>query len=172
MATMIVETGAVVANANSYVSLADADAYFEIDVNFDATWDALTDTVKEQYLMWATRILDQKVQWKGDKTDEDSALRWPRTGVYDRDGNAIDTDAMPVQLTEAVCELIKYLQTTDVTTSQGADFLKSVEVDVIKIEYQNGAGQSTVPPLFNQILRGLGYYPTPLSSSFARIVKV
>lgn len=168
---LVVEDGSVVTGANSYVSLAAADAYFAMDVQFDDTWDALADAAKEQYLQWATRILDQKVQWKGTKTTDTSPLRWPRTGVYNRDGILIDTDEMPQQLTEAVCELVKFLQTNDPTTSQGVDYLKKVVVDVIEIEYQDGAGQVSAPPILNQILRGLGYYPVPMGHSFHKINK-
>lgn len=167
----VVEDGTVVTGSNSYVDLTFADDYFAIDVEFDSTWDGYADAVKEQYLQWATRILDQKVQWKGDKTDETSSLRWPRTGVTDRDGVSIDTDEMPLQLKQATCELVKFLTTNDPTTSQGVDYLKRVAVDVIEIEYQDGAGQVSAPPILNQLLRGLGYYPVPMGHSFGRIVK-
>lgn len=169
---LIVETGAVIANANSYVSLVEADAYFEVDMAFTAAWTALEDDVKEAYLMWATRVLDQKVTWKGCKTVETSSLRWPRTGVYDRDGIVVQDNVMPLQLKQGTFELAKLLTVTDVTTSQGADYFHRLKVDVIEIEYQMGAGQATTPPMLNQILRGLGFYPMALGHSFGRIVTV
>lgn len=167
-----VEDGSVVANADSYVSVAFADAYFTIDVNYDTTWAALTTADKEQRLKMATRILDQKVKWNGVKVDDTSALRWPRSGVYDRDDILIADDEMPTQLLQLTCEVAKFLETVDPTTSQGADYLKSVKVDVVEIVYQDGSGQPVTPPIFNQLLRGLGYYPTAMGSSFAKIVKV
>ena len=42
--TLTVETGAIVANANSYVSIADCDSYHTLMGN--ATWTG-TDAVKE-----------------------------------------------------------------------------------------------------------------------------
>lgn len=168
---IIVEDGTVVTNANSYVSVAFADNYFEIDEIYFATWDAMSDAEKETRLRWATRVLDQKVIWRGTKTDVDSALRWPRTGVRDRDGNTIDDDEMPVQLMEVTCELAKFLETTDPTTSQGGDALKRIAVDVIEIEYQDGTSQPEAPPIFNQLLRGLGSYPVAGGHMFGKIIK-
>lgn len=167
-----VEDGSVVTDADSYVSVAFADAYFAIDVNYDATWAALSTSDKEQRLKWATRILDQKVRWNGTKVEDTSSLRWPRTGVYNRDDILIEDDEMPLQLKEVTCEVAKLVGTVDPTTSMGADYLKKVVVDVIEIEYQDGAGQPVTPPILNQLLRGLGYYPTALGSHFGRIVKV
>lgn len=168
---LVVEDGSVVTGANSYVSLAYADSYFEIDEGFFTTWDAMDDATKEARLRWATRILDQKVVWKGTKTLETSPLRWPRTGVYDREGDLIDAAEMPEQLLQVTLELAKFLETTNPTTSQGGDALKRIVVDVIELEYQDGAVQAETPPLFNQLLRGLGYYPTAGGFSFGRIVK-
>lgn len=166
-----VEDGTVVANANSYVTVAFAESYFTVDPEFYPTWVLLAQSVQEQYLMWATRILDQKVIWNGTRTDTTSSLRWPRTGVYDRDGTLVADDEIPLQLKQCVCELLKYIQTNDPTTSQSVDYLKRLMVDVIEIEYQDGAAQVATPPILNQLLRGLGHYPVPMGHSFGRIVK-
>jgi len=167
-----VEDGTVVAGANSYVSVAFADAYFSPDLNFSTTWDALTNDAKENSLIWATRILDQKVRWKGSKSDETSDLRWPRTGLVDRDDVTIEDNEIPLQLKELTCEVAKFLQTTDATVSQGGDALKAIVVDVIEIQYQDGAVQPSTPPLFNQLLRNIGFYPMASGHVFGKIVKV
>lgn len=167
---LIVENGTVVTGANTYVSQAYADSYFSIDEKFSATWAAMSDADKETRLRWATRVLDQKVIWRGNKTVATSPLRWPRTGITDRDGNAVGANSMPDQLLQATCELAKFLATADPTTSQGGDALKRIVVDVIELEYQDGVSQPEAPPLLNQLLRGLGTYPSA-GFSFARIVK-
>lgn len=169
---LIVETGSVVTSANSYASLAFADAYFEFDSNALVPWTALSDESKEQYLQFATRVLDQKVQWKGRKTKETSPLRWPRTGVYDRDNIAVDSDEIPDQLKECVCEMAKYLMSgEDPTIGQGAEYIKKVVVDVVEVEYQDGSAQTSLPSILRNLLRGLGTYPSALGNMFARIVK-
>lgn len=168
----VVEDGTVVAGANSYVSVEYADAYFEVDPNFAPVWGAITSlSTKEAYLRWATRILDQKVLWKGEKTDIDSPLRWPRTGVYDRDGNLIPANDMPEQLLEVTCELMKYVFSSDPTAEPSVDYVKRYKVDVVEIEYQENSSLVSTPPLFNQLLRGLGWYPMPGGHYFGKILK-
>lgn len=167
----IVETGSGVVGANSYVTTAFADAYFAIDVNFAATWDDTDAEVKQQRLQWATRILDQKVTWRGTKATDSNPLRWPRAGVFDRDGVVVLSTVIPEQLKQAVCELVKLTTEVDPTTSQGGDALKRLSVDVIEIEYQDDVVQAEAPPILNQILRGLGSYPTSGGHQFARIIK-
>lgn len=168
-----VEDGSVVAGANSYVTLAYANDYFAIDVNAASTWAALTDPNKELYLQAATRILDQKVKWKGDKVDETSALRWPRTGVYDRDDILIEDTEIPDQLKEVVCEMAKYLLSgEDPTVGIGAEAIKRIKADVVEVEYQDGMMQTTVPSFFHSLLRGIGSYPSAFGHQFQRIIKV
>ena len=168
--TFTVETGAVVTGANSYVPVAFADDYFEIDPNFFPIWDALETANKQIFLAWATRILDQKVQWRGYKADEDSALRWPRAGVYDRDKLLIADDEIPEQLKQAVCEVLKFMQSQDPTTSQDVENVKVMKLDVLEIEFQEGTSQTSLPPLINNLLVGLGQWPTG-SFGFARIAR-
>src|SRR5688572_30262693 len=163
-----VEDGTVVAGANSYVTVAFADDYFAVDPNFLATWTALDAEDKEIYLAWATRIVDQKVRWRGTKTDEDSALRWPRTGAYDRDYILIEDDVIPLQLKELVCEFVKFLQQSDPTVSQEVSQIKREKLDVLEIEYQDGTSQSIYPPLFGQLVAGIGSFPSG-AYAFGRI---
>lgn len=168
--TFLPEDGTALEAANSYVTVEEADDHFLIDLNFAATWSALDEEAKQHQLAWATRVLDQKVEWRGTRVDADSGLRWPRTGVYDRDGALIDDDAVPLQVKQAVCELAKFLMTTDLTAGQDVEYLKRVRVDVLEAEWQDGTGQSALPSLINDILFGLGAMPTG-GSRFVRILK-
>jgi len=153
----IVEDGSVVANANSYVTVAYADAYLAANIHVFATWDALLDADKENLLVWATRELDNRVRWKGTKTDPDSALRWPRTGVYDRDNNLIPDDEIPKQLMDAVCELARFFMASDRTADTGKEGLKVLQVDVIRLEFDEYFKTQTLPDEIGFILSGLGY---------------
>lgn len=168
--TFTVETGTQVVGANSYVSVAYADDYFIIDPNFAATWVALSSTQKEYYLAWATRILDQKVVWRGDRYTTTQALRWPRKYVSDVDGNLIDPATIPRQLKEAACEFAKWLHTNDPTAGRDEDNLKRIVVDVVEIEYQDGSAQTAYPSIINQILDPLGRLRVG-GMGFARIVR-
>jgi hypothetical protein len=93
--TLIVEDGTGLTTANSYVSEAEADAYFEIVPAYSDVWAAYTATEKENLLRMATRVLDARTSWEGHKQVDESALRWPRKHVRDRDGLLVDSDLVP-----------------------------------------------------------------------------
>lgn len=166
-----VEDGTPYTDSNSYVTVAYADDYFDIDRVFEATWDALTNDEKQDRLAWASRILDQKVVWKGVKYTETQAMAWPRTGVYDRHGYTIEQTEIPDQVKQAVCEFAKYIQTNDPTVGSGVDYTKKIVLDVLEIEYQEGTSQSSFPNLLNSILRGIGHYTVPGYTAFGTISK-
>ena len=85
------------ANANSYVTLAEANSYFET-VPSSTQWDNKTDDKKNRALIAATRWIDTLVYY-GDRCDDDQALKFPRTN-YQVDGVELafalanDTDAI------------------------------------------------------------------------------
>jgi DnaT-like ssDNA binding protein len=154
--TFLVEDGSGFLNSNSYVSVLDASDYFTVDPNGGPSWTALTTLQQQKQLSWASRILDQKVRWKGQLAVPGSAMRWPRINVFDRDKNAIDSTIVPIQVKQATLELAKFLLTNDLTVGQDVDYLKLVRVDVIELEYQDHTGQSNVPAIINEILAGIG----------------
>ena len=71
---------ALTKGTNSYVLLSEADSYFED--RLDASdWQLAQDSLREQALVTATRILDEK-RWKGVSVSETQALAFPRSGSY------------------------------------------------------------------------------------------
>lgn len=80
--TLTVEDGTVVAGANSYVTVAEADTYFE---NLgEALWTSTaTDEGKEAALAKAASYMQQKyrLSWKGSRVEAFQSLDWPRRGV-------------------------------------------------------------------------------------------
>ncbi len=80
--TIIVEDGSVVANANSYISVADANAYFTTTGDTLWTEDA-DDAAKERALILGAQYMQQKwrLRWKGSRIEAQQRLDWPRTGV-------------------------------------------------------------------------------------------
>ena len=77
---LVVETGAGLANAESYISVADADTYHANRAN--AAWVSVTD--KEAALRKATDYMLQnyRMAWKGVRMTATQALDWPRGYVY------------------------------------------------------------------------------------------
>lgn len=101
--SIIVEDGTGLANAESYVSVANADAYHASIGN--STWTG-TDPVKETALRRAVRYLDgsYRLRFKGIKNKSTQALEWPRAGVIDPSGWVQSSIALPAVLISATCE--------------------------------------------------------------------
>lgn len=105
-ATFEVETGTASSTANSYASVAFADAYHENFGNPSA-WSSLSDAEKEAALRAATRYLDARYrgQWKGLIVDRRQRLSWPRQNVELADGFYYEHTEIPEPLKEA-CSML------------------------------------------------------------------
>ena len=102
--TVVVETGAVTAGANSYASVAEATTYLTARAR-EAAWTAYTTAQKEGYLIEATAYLDAHVQWRGVQISTAQALGWPRGGVVNRYGVSVSASAVPDAVKAAVIEI-------------------------------------------------------------------
>lgn len=103
---LIVETGAVVPGADSYVSLVDADAYL---ANRNKTgWTAATVSVREACLREAAQYLDASYTWLGHIYSELQVLAWPRVVSVDLEGRFVASDSIPQAIKNAQCELAEY----------------------------------------------------------------
>jgi hypothetical protein len=65
---------------NSFVSLIDAEEYFQNRLDA-AAWVAASTLLKEQALVTATMILDN-MSWTGTAIDDHQSLAFPRAGLY------------------------------------------------------------------------------------------
>lgn len=99
--TFTPEDGTGLDDANSYASVALADAYFaERGIS---AWTG-SNTVKEQALVRATDYIEKRFggRFRGRKSTQEQALAWPRTGAYTRDGYPLEE--VPVLLARATAE--------------------------------------------------------------------
>lgn len=78
--SLIIEDGTGLPDAESYVSVADADQYAQ--AMGLSSWLAtdVTEAQKETALRRATQYVDSRYQYKNSKQDADQALEWPRVG--------------------------------------------------------------------------------------------
>jgi len=116
-ATFTVEDGTGVSGANSYLTIADADQY-HLDIGTAAaSWDNLSDAVKQQALRDGTRYLDAAYgeRWKGARADGTNPLDWPRSYVIDTDGFDVESNVIPQGLKDA-CAEAAFRATTETLT--------------------------------------------------------
>lgn len=167
-----VETGAVVAGANSYLALADANTYHSDRGN--ASWTG-TDAVKQAALVKATDYLEQRyrTRWKGIRVDMSQALSWPRAGVQTEDYFEPSTDAresilaglayvvpedtVPNEVKTATAELaLDYLVNGDLNPSLArGGGIASEQVGPVAVSYFPGASGKTERPAIDGLLAPL-----------------
>ena len=129
------------ANSNSYVTLAEANSYFET-VPSSTTWDDKTDDQKNRALIAACRWIDS-LNYYGDRCDEDQALKWPRNNYHVDDVELVCT-AIPVNIKYAQYELARALSndTDAITGAKGTDGLyEEVKLGELEVKY-NTASQA------------------------------
>jgi len=90
--------------SNSYCTLAEVNTYMEGVPWFDSTWDALSDAVKNSWLVFAARAID-RLKLKGSKYDNDQSMEFPRTVTDDY----TDEGYVPQKVKDAQCEMIIWL---------------------------------------------------------------
>lgn len=139
--TLIVEDGTGRPNAESYASVAEADAYHA--ARGGVAWAALIMTEKEVKLRLATDYLQQRFggRWNGYRLTEVQALDWPRYGVV-VDRVTLASNAVPIQVRRACCELALKAITQSLTVDEAAQ-VKSKQVGPISVTYADGARQNT-----------------------------
>jgi hypothetical protein len=174
--TFTVEDGTIVADANSYVALADADDILAADAKKEAIWAALADDVaREKQLVMATAYLDDNFQWFGHKTGpcldppEDQALKWPRRGMRDAEGACIGDGVIPKELKKATVYLAIWLLDNDADESLETEQIKRFRSDEVEIEFQDGYSGRLAPAFLTKLLRCFGYGPN--DRGFKNIVK-
>ncbi len=111
----IVETGAGLHTATSYVSLSYSNQYFAL--NPTSGWADLDNSVKEQALIDATAAIDLLYgqMYKGQPLTDEQALLFPRTSIRINKSQRVEAGSIPVQLKKAVCEVaLKAVQGEDI----------------------------------------------------------
>lgn len=150
------------ADANSYVDVVYADAFFANSIN-NASWPTVLAT-KEAALIEATRIIDTQFDWNGFIGEGDQALRWPRTLAYDMDGRLIAADTIPKILKDAVCNFAYFL-TQSGGLNQTASDLKSLKVGPIDLKFNEGMSVIGVPRFVAKSLQSLGNFQGVIQGS-------
>lgn len=149
MAVIIVETGDIVADANSYVSEAELTTY--------ATDRGITLSGTANQLIIQSMDYTETRNFIGTKYTQGQSLQWPRSGAY-IDGFLVGSDTIPQELKDAQ-------MATAVSIDQGNDPAGTVDratkrekLDVMEVEYQDNASSSpivrSVINAFSKLIKG------------------
>lgn len=143
---LIIEDGTGLANAESFVSVADADTYHGNRGN--TAWAALTTGQKEQDLRKATDYMEQvyRMRWAGYRKTTTQALSWPRYDVPLEDvgyGYAFyASDSVP-QIVKNACAELALKAATDELAPDIDQRVTREKVGPLEVEYAENGVQYT-----------------------------
>ena len=133
---------AITVGTDTYVTVAEADAYFAARYGFDS-WTSLDTPTKEKSLASATQILDLSCAWYGSKVVSDQLLAFPRLP---------DADPVPQAVKDAQCELAFNINSTGSTSTVGDDPLEGLKAGSVAFDFKAGSKSN---PLTNSTIVGL-----------------
>lgn len=151
---------ALTVGTDSYISVADADAYFENQLFSDAWTNATTDT-KEKALKMATAKIDMQ-PLKGRKSVETQTLQFPRMLYSDHAGMWWADAEVPQIVKNATCEEAQAILTTQESANKRGQ-LQAQGVSSFKVgsasetftgRYDNGLLSATAKRLLAPYLGG------------------
>jgi hypothetical protein len=162
------------ANANSYITLTEADTFVEAMISSSdvSKWTTGNDDTRNRALAAAAERLDRE-RFLGARATDTQARQWPRTGVRKPDTYVntyatgfpfrisedyfTDTE-IPDQVKRAQIELAVYLKNNvDGISLGGLEDFKSVKIGNIEVtpDKSGAIGADRVPPMFERYLTGL-----------------
>ena len=162
------------ANANSYLTLSDANSLIDgLVENDDVTaWASATDDQKNRALYTAAQRIDRE-RFLGARATDTQSLQWPRTGVRKPDTYIntyavgfpfrITTDyftdtEIPDQIKKAQVELAVYLNNNkDGLGLSGLEEYKNVKIGNLDVTPNNygSTGADRIPPMVERYFTGL-----------------
>ena len=169
MALTLIETSGA-ADANTYISAADADTYFESRVG-GLSWDDIDSEEREKALVHATRVLDYSYDWSGYKTDDEQALDWPRESVWDKNELLLDEDTIPTKVEEATCELAYFLTTEDRFEEPDSRGIREMKAGTLNIVFDKKDPKEVIPANVIDMLWDLGELVSSASSGMKTVYR-
>ena len=143
------------ASANSNCSVEHADDYHGGNLNREV-WTAATTAQKQAALATATRLLDAELDPPGWKTTTTQARRWPRMGVYNRDGEYLDSSVIPAAWKDATAELAFWLLVSDRIADNDTALIQRMKLGTLEMEFVRGLKTQVIPDVVLSMLSDFG----------------
>lgn len=137
--TIIVEDGTGLENADSFASVAEADAYCVLRGLAD--WALLTTAAKEAALVNATEYLSDAFDWVGERTTDTQALAWPRVAAYSGQRVPAEVPNKVKAATIRVANLVGTAGTSLFASVAAGDTLRRVKAGSVEVEFADASAQ-------------------------------
>ena len=159
--SLIVETGAIVAGAESYISVTDASAYHLARGN--NTWATISTAQMEEALRRGTDYMVQvyRLRWKGVRMLSTQALDWPRAYVYLEPvitganlefPNLVADDIVPAEVARACAELALKAAAGELYSDQSQGVVRE-KIGPIEVEYDRFSPRAVRYSAIDALLR-------------------
>lgn len=153
-------TSSTSTTANSYVTIDEADNYFETRID-NSTWNSASDELKEQSLVTATQLIDDR-PYIGNAVSSSQALSWPRKNTRHHDPRknlevTFTETEIPSQIKVAVYEQALHLLNNEDLLEQTVQTFESISIGSISLSDTNGdvTRKSITPSIILKPLRPL-----------------
>jgi DnaT-like ssDNA binding protein len=157
---LIVETGAGIAGANTYLSAADALAIFSSTdrPTQNTAWTAVSLEKRVEALLYAARWLDGRYResLSGGIVSTTQTLIWPRSSFYDSAGRLVTTGTIPDVWKEAQAEAALAHLTTglnEVRNRGGA--IEAITAGSVSVRWSSGAPAGRTVPYIDDLVAPL-----------------
>jgi len=149
--------------SNSYETVSEAQSYMDTRLPI-IEWDSAN---QEAMLIMGTRVLNAMASphrvlrrdscdcqyyliartWTGAPATTTQRLAWPRTGMFDRNGNAIPDNVIPQDLKDALSELAAQLSKADTTLDNDVSVqgIKSVSAGSVSVTFKDNIEAHVLP---------------------------
>ena len=157
------------ANANSYVTVEEADSYF-LERLHSGAW--VTSTVKEAALITASRLLDWELVFSGSKALDAQAMQFPRSDLVLNDGTEVLSTIIPREIKFATFELALFSLSADRTADNPLAGIEMAKAGPLAIKATPAGYDSTASKVIPEhIRRMLADFIANGSISVVRLVR-
>lgn len=138
---LIIEDGTIVANADSYITVIEYNAW--ADARFGATRTTRpADDTEAEALIYRAMDYFEAQSFQGYTSIETQPLQWPRVGVY-IDGYYVESTAIPKEVKTSLYELAYSEEQGNSDLAPVGQKVKREKADVVEIEYADGSSSTT-----------------------------
>tara|TARA_Y100000361_G_C11072442_1_gene296425 strand:- start:110 stop:595 length:486 start_codon:yes stop_codon:yes gene_type:complete len=147
---LVIETGSQSTTANSYITVDGYKTYRDdrYGVGNNPSNDQIT-----QYIYRAMSYFET-LNFKGYKATEEQALQFPRSDLL-IDGYGKDDDEIPVEVLEAMYELVYAYETDNAPDKAVPRETISESVNGVSVTYKSSSAHQTLTPAVTNALRKL-----------------
>lgn len=144
---MALDTTVGGASSNSYNTLVEFDQYLTEHVSGAVALAVTPDAKKEAGLITAARVFDAMFLWNGAPASTTQRRAFPRVGLLDRNGVALDGLSIPIEVKEAHAELARLMLQSDTTapSAVAAAGLTQVTAGPVTLKFKDLISLKVIP---------------------------